>query len=101
VNACRHSQASDIEVEVEYRPTELRIAVRDNGCGIVPQDLQWERNGHWGLLGIRERAERICARLRLWSTVAIGTEVELCVPGRVAFVQTQHRATRRAGIARE
>lgn len=87
VNACRHSRARDIEVEVEFRPTELRIAVRDNGCGIGPQDLKWGRNGHWGLQGMRERAERIGARLRLRSSLALGTEVELCVPGRLAFEQ--------------
>jgi signal transduction histidine kinase len=88
VNAYRHSQAQDIETEVEYRPTELRIAVRDNGCGIDPQDLQWGRKGHWGLRGMRERAERIGARLRFWSRIALGTEVELCVPGRIAFEQS-------------
>jgi signal transduction histidine kinase len=97
VNAYRHSHARDIETEVEFRPTELRIAVRDNGCGIDPQELQWERNGHWGLQGMRERAERIGARLRLFSRVALGTEVELCVPGRVAFEQTQGRACRDKG----
>jgi signal transduction histidine kinase len=89
VNACRHSQAKDIETEVEYRPTELRIAVRDNGCGIGPHDLQWGRAGHWGLRGMRERAERIGAQLRLWSGAALGTEIELCVPGRVAFEQAE------------
>jgi signal transduction histidine kinase len=88
VNAFRHSRAQDIETEVEYRPTELRIAVRDNGCGIDRQDLQWGRKGHWGLRGMRERAERIGARLRFWSRVALGTEVELCVPGRIAFEQS-------------
>lgn len=87
-NACRHSQATEIEIEVEYHPTELRIAVRDNGCGIDPQELQWGRDGHWGLQGMRERAERIGARLRLSSKVALGTEIELRVPGRVAFQQT-------------
>jgi signal transduction histidine kinase len=86
-NACRHSQAKAIEMEVEYRPTELRIAVRDNGRGIASQDLQWERNGHWGLRGMRERAERIGARLHLWSNAALGTEVELCVPAGIAFDQ--------------
>jgi signal transduction histidine kinase len=87
-NACRHSRAKGIEAEVRYRPTELRIAVRDNGCGIDPRELHWERNGHWGLQGMRERADRIGARLRLWSSVALGTEVELSVPGRLAFEQS-------------
>jgi signal transduction histidine kinase len=82
-NAYRHSRAKHIETEIEYRPTELRISVRDNGCGIDPQML--ERQGHWGLQGMRERAERIGARLRILSKVAMGTEVELCLPSRVAF----------------
>ena len=85
VNACRHSRAKEIETEVEYRPTELRIAVRDNGCGMGPQELEGGRRGHWGLAGMRERADRIGAQLRLWSKVALGTEVELCVPGWIAF----------------
>jgi signal transduction histidine kinase len=84
VNACRHSQATVIEMEMEYRPTELRITVRDNGCGIDPQELQWGRNEHWGLQGMSEQAERIGARLRLWSRVTLGTEIELRVPCRVA-----------------
>jgi signal transduction histidine kinase len=92
VNACRHSQAKEIEAEVEYRPTELRIAVRDNGRGMGPQELEGGRRGHWGLGGMRERADRIGARLRLWSRVALGTEVELCVPGWIAFEPPEGRS---------
>jgi signal transduction histidine kinase len=92
VNACLHSQAKEIEAEVEYSPSELRIAVRDNGCGIGAQDLQFGRHGHWGLRGMRERAERIGARLRFWSEVALGTEVELSVPGRLAFQHIEGQA---------
>jgi len=88
LNAYRHSRAKLIEAEIEYRPTELRIAVRDNGCGIDAHDLHRHANGHWGLLGMRERAERIGARLSLLSKVARGTEVELRVPNRVAFEQS-------------
>jgi signal transduction histidine kinase len=92
VNAFRHSRATEIETEVEYWPTELRILVRDDGCGIDPQVLQWGRDGHWGLLGMRERAERIGARLKVRSRVANGTEIELSVPGHLAFEsQTSNR----------
>jgi signal transduction histidine kinase len=86
-NAYRHSRAKSIEAEIEYRPTELRIAIRDNGRGIDARELHRLNSGHRGLRGMRERAERIGARLRLLSKVALGTEVELCVPNRVAFEQ--------------
>ena len=88
VNAYRHSHAKEIETEIEYRSAELRIAVRDNGCGIDPRDLRLGRSGHWGLQGMRERAERIGARFRVLSRVALGTEVELCVPGQIVFEQS-------------
>ena len=88
LNAYRHSRAKLIEAEIEYRPRELRIAVRDNGCGIDAHQLERQGGRHRGLLGMSERAERIGARLCLLSKVTLGTEVELRVPNRVAFGQT-------------
>jgi signal transduction histidine kinase len=85
VNAFRHSGASNIEVELEYAASQLRVLVRDNGRGIDPQVLRSGRDGHWGLSGMRERAERIGARLKVLSSPDGGTEVELRVPSRVAF----------------
>lgn len=89
VNAYSHSGAKEIETEIAYRSTELRIAVRDNGCGIDPHRLQWRRNGLWGLQRMREQADRIGARLRVWSRTPFGTEVELRVPGGIAFEQSR------------
>ncbi|MGH9841577.1 MAG: sensor histidine kinase, partial [Blastocatellia bacterium] len=88
VNAFRHARAKSIEVELEYAVNHLRILVRDDGCGIDPQVLRSGLDGHWGLSGMRERAEGIGARLNLRSRAAAGTEVELSVPSQVAF-QTQ------------
>lgn len=85
VNAFRHSRASCIEVELEYGPKRFRIVVRDDGCGIDPQVLHAESEGHWGFPGMRERAERVGARLRVWSRAAAGTEVELSIPSAIAF----------------
>jgi ligand-binding sensor domain-containing protein/signal transduction histidine kinase len=84
-NAFRHSRATGIEVELEYANHQLRLLVRDNGCGIDPQVMRSGRDGHWGLSGMRERAERAGARLKLWSRLEGGTEVELSVPGHVAY----------------
>jgi len=84
-NAFRHSHASDIEVELEYAVSHLRVLIRDNGSGIDAQVLQSGREGHWGLSGMKERTERIGGRLRVLSNVRAGTEVELSVPGQIAF----------------
>jgi signal transduction histidine kinase len=85
INAFRHAQAKNIEVEVRYSPNELRVMVRDDGCGIDPAVVKSGRDGHWGLPGMRERAEQIGARLHVYSGAAGGTEVELTVPGHVVF----------------
>lgn len=88
INALRHSRAKVIEMKVEYRATELRISVRDDGRGIDSQALRWGPEATLGLQEMRDRAEKIGARLRLRSGVALGTEVELCVPARIAFGQS-------------
>ena len=94
VNAFQHSHAKSIEIELEYASRQFRVLVRDNGCGIDPQMLQSGREGHWGLPGMRERAERIGAKLHVWSRPTAGTEVELLVPSHVAFQSESGRAPR-------
>jgi ligand-binding sensor domain-containing protein/signal transduction histidine kinase len=90
INAFRHSRAERIEIELQYSASQLRMLVRDNGCGIEPQVVQSGRAGHWGLTGMRERAERIGARLHVFSGAA-GTEIELSVPGHIAFQNSGRR----------
>jgi signal transduction histidine kinase/ligand-binding sensor domain-containing protein len=94
INAFRHARAKQIEVELKYSPSELRILVRDDGRGIEPHILKSGRDGHWGLSGMRERAEQIGGRFRVYSRPAAGTEVELTVPGHVAFQSDSRRASR-------
>ena len=85
VNAFHHSQANKIEVELEYSKN-LRVVVRDDGAGIDQQVLESGKDGHWGLAGMRERAENIGARLKVFSRVNSGTEIELLIPGHIAFL---------------
>lgn len=84
-NAFRHSGASEIILEIEYSSSHLRVLVRDNGCGVDPQVVSAGRDGHWGLSGMRERAERIGGKLKVLSMPSAGTEIHLSVPGRLAF----------------
>ncbi len=92
VNAFRHSNAEGIEVELEYATRYFRVMVRDNGRGIDDEVLHSGREGHWGLAGMRERADGIGARLRVMSRAEAGTEVELTVPGSVAYQQRAGRS---------
>jgi signal transduction histidine kinase len=85
VNALRHSGGSRIEVELEYATSQMRVLIRDNGCGIDPEVLRAGREGHWGLSGMRERAEKMGARFRVLSGASAGTEIELAIPGLIAF----------------
>jgi len=84
-NAFRHARARQIEAEIRYDDRSLRLRIRDDGKGIDPKLLDAGRDGHWGLPGMRERAEQIGARLDIWSEVGVGTEVDLRIPGAVAY----------------
>ena len=94
-NAFRHSHANKIEIELEYSTKHLRILVRDDGAGIDQEVLQTGKDGHWGLAGMRERAESIGARLKVWSRTNAGTEVELLIPSHVAFVSRPANGARK------
>lgn len=80
-NACVHSGGGSIQILLEYEG-ELRLSIRDDGRGIENYVLQSGRAGHFGLLGMRERAEAIGAELSI-VTSGEGTEVILTVPGSV------------------
>jgi signal transduction histidine kinase len=85
-NAYQHALAQRIEAEIRYGDSMFRLRIRDNGRGIDPKMLkEGGRAGHWGLRGLRERAERIGAHLDLWSEPGNGTEVELVVPASIAY----------------
>jgi nitrate/nitrite-specific signal transduction histidine kinase len=85
INAFRHASARHIEVELHYAPDRFRLRVRDEGVGIDEHVLKTGLDGHWGLVGMRERAERIRAQLHVFSRPSAGTEVQLDVPSTVAF----------------
>jgi signal transduction histidine kinase len=85
-NAFHHAVASRIEVEIRYDEGQLRLRIRDDGKGIDPKFLEAGGSpGHWGLPGIRERAQRIGSQLEFWSEAGAGTEVELRIPAAIAY----------------
>jgi ligand-binding sensor domain-containing protein/signal transduction histidine kinase len=84
-NAFRHAKARHIEAEIVYEEELFRVRIRDDGKGINPKSIEKGPAGHWGLVGMRERAKRIGGQLEVWSEHEAGTEIELMVPGSVAY----------------
>jgi len=85
-NAFRHAKARRIEVTVAYGERQFRLRVRDDGRGISREVLEKQgRAGHWGLAGMRERAELIGGQLEIWSQQESGTQVELSIPASLAY----------------
>jgi signal transduction histidine kinase/ligand-binding sensor domain-containing protein len=94
-NAFNHARARRIEVDIRYDERELRVRIRDDGSGIDPSILSHEgRAGHWGLTGMRERAERIGGNMDLWSEPGAGTEVELRIPASIVYQTSAGRGFR-------
>jgi signal transduction histidine kinase len=86
-NAFRHSQASQITIELDYQKREFRLSCRDNGHGFDLTALS--ANGHWGLCGMAERAERIGADFGCTSCPDTGTEILVRVPARLAYARSR------------
>ena len=93
VNAYRHAEATLIEVEVVYKLASLHLFVRDDGRGIEEAVLKSGKDRHWGLTGMRERAKKVGAQFRIWSRTAKGTEIELIVPGRIAYLRERRESS--------
>ena len=95
-NAFTHADASHIEVEICYDHDQFRLRVRDDGKGIDPKILEAGGiSGHFGILGMHERAQRIGAHLDFWSREGAGTEVQIAVQASIAYQeQPDHRRFR-------
>jgi len=83
-NAFQHADARAIEAEILYGDS-LRVRIRDDGKGIDAALMKEGRSGHYGLAGMRERAERIGGKLDVWTGASAGTEIQLSIPGTIAF----------------
>ncbi|HEY6073654.1 MAG TPA: ATP-binding protein [Anaerolineales bacterium] len=81
-NAARYAEARSLNVSVVFSPGELLVQVRDDGRGFLApvrvSDLVTA--GHYGLMGMQERAELIGARLAIRSALGAGTTIELQLP---------------------
>jgi len=87
-NAFHHAKAQAIEAEVSYGEKQLTVRIRDDGVGLDPAILdRGQRPGHWGIPGIRERAATLGAQLDIWSDQGVGTEIELALAAKIAYMR--------------
>jgi signal transduction histidine kinase/ligand-binding sensor domain-containing protein len=89
-NAFQHATAKKIEVYLIYKAAELCLEVDDDGRGIEPGIAVSGRPGHYGLAGMRERAERIGGTLVIETRLGEGTKVKVIVPGKHAYREANH-----------
>jgi ligand-binding sensor domain-containing protein/signal transduction histidine kinase len=82
-NCLRHAEANTIEVSLSFDDGAIRLAVRDDGHGFdfTPERV---RDGHYGLVGMRERAQELGGELTVSSAPAFGTEISLVLPAPVS-----------------
>ena len=80
-NAHRHAGASRVAMTVDYRSSSVCLRIVDDGRGIDPEILRvGYRHGHFGLLGMRERAAQLGAHFHIESDRDAGTRITVSVP---------------------
>ena len=79
-NVKKHAGARNLFVQLEYRPSEITLEVRDDGRGFRTGDVPNSPPGHYGLTGMRERAALIGGTLQVTSEPEGGTTVRLQAP---------------------
>jgi signal transduction histidine kinase len=79
-NAVKHAGATGISIKLHMEAHKIYLRIKDNGRGFNQEGVFASLGGHFGLIGMRERAERLGGELRLTSHPGEGTEVEVSVP---------------------
>jgi two-component system sensor histidine kinase DegS len=79
-NIVKHAGARTVRLSLGYESRRVRLSIVDDGRGFVVDPELQSYGGHWGLLGMRERATRLRGSLSVHSTPGSGTEVVLLVP---------------------
>jgi signal transduction histidine kinase len=79
-NAIKHAKPRQIIVHLAYETNGTRLKISDDGCGFYVDKAPDGQTGHFGLLGIRERVDKIAATLQITSAPGEGTSVDVFVP---------------------
>jgi signal transduction histidine kinase len=86
-NAVQHSQPREVRLRVHFEDDKVRVVIADDGCGFDPVQALSAAGPHFGLVGMRERTERLGGRFEIWSSPGSGTELSVEVPVRSAAAE--------------
>lgn len=84
-NALRHAHGTLLSLRIDHTPEGVTITLSDNGTGLDPAIREKGRTGHYGLVGMRERAARLGAGLSITDAKPSGTTIRLTLPARLAY----------------
>jgi len=79
-NVVKHSGAKLVRIKFEFSPEKVVLEIKDNGNGFNPDTCLGPKDGHFGLLGIRERTERMGGKVLITSAAEAGTVVSVEIP---------------------
>jgi signal transduction histidine kinase len=79
-NSLEHAQSKSIRILLEYHETAITLKITDDGAGFDTTGPEAKREGHFGLIGMRERARKVGGHLEIWSAPGEGTTISLTVP---------------------
>ncbi|MFZ6733561.1 sensor histidine kinase [Undibacterium sp. Ji42W] len=86
LNAARHSNASKVTLELEYHRDHFTLRIADNGQGLPAAIADaGQREGHWGLVGMKERAEAMGASYLMKTVEGEGTAIQVRLPANLAY----------------
>jgi signal transduction histidine kinase len=79
-NVVKHSGASLLKIDLRFSPQNVVLQIKDNGKGFAPETCAGPKDGHFGLLGITERTERMGGRAEISSVPNQGTTIRIEIP---------------------
>jgi len=86
-NSVKHAQPKEVRILVQFADDRIQMRVVDDGCGFDPSKALLAVGEHFGLVGMRERTERLGGRFEIRSTLGKGTELLVEVPVRSAAAE--------------
>ena len=88
-NSVRHAHPRTVSLDIHFEQSRCSVEVRDDGSGFDPAHLSSAASGHYGLVGMKERVERIGGKFILKSGINVGTELTIQVPRKAIAAKEQ------------